>query len=204
MTTRSWGTARPEMPIATRKPSSCAKELAKLAAKWAATRLVELWNSLPGQKPVKKFADRKAAAGTRFLGRKKSQATVVARLRTAGALLVGKTNMHEIGILPDGLNAHYGPVRNPYGLACEAGGCSSGSAAAVAVGFCAAAIRPDGGGSIRIPASYCGVVGLKPTFGRVSEFGAVPLAWSVGHVGPIATTAQDAAQVYAAIAGPDP
>ena len=145
-------------------------------------------------------------AGTRFFGGSKAQtdSTVVARLRTAGALLVGKTNMHEIGILPDGLNAHYGPVRNPYGPACEAGGSSSGSAAAVAAGLCAAAIGADGGGSIRIPASWCGVVGLKPTFGRVSEFGAVPLAWSVAHVGPIAATAEDAAQVYAAISGPDP
>lgn len=144
-------------------------------------------------------------AGTRFLGKRKAHAdsTVVARLRSAGALLVGKTNMHEIGILPDGLNAHYGPVRNPYGPAHEAGGSSSGSAAAVAAGLCAAAIGADGGGSIRIPASYCGMVGLKPTFGRVSEFGAVPLAWSVAHIGPIAATAEDAAHVYAAISGPD-
>jgi Asp-tRNA(Asn)/Glu-tRNA(Gln) amidotransferase A subunit family amidase len=145
-------------------------------------------------------------AGTRFLGRGPAQtdSTVVARLRSAGALLLGKANMHEIGILPDALNPHHGPVRNPYNLAHEAGGSSSGSAAAVAAGLCAAAVGADGGGSIRIPAAYCGVVGLKPTYGRVSEFGAVPLAQSVAHLGPIAATAEDAALVYAAIAGPDP
>jgi Asp-tRNA(Asn)/Glu-tRNA(Gln) amidotransferase A subunit family amidase len=145
-------------------------------------------------------------AGTRFLGGRRAQAdsTVVARLRSAGALLIGKTNMHEIGILPNGLNPHCGAVRNPYGPAHEAGGSSSGSAAAVAAGLCAVAIGADGGGSIRIPAAYCGLVGLKPTFGRVSEFGVVPLAWSVAHLGPIAATAEDAALLYSAIAGPDP
>jgi Asp-tRNA(Asn)/Glu-tRNA(Gln) amidotransferase A subunit family amidase len=145
-------------------------------------------------------------AGTRFLGSLEAQAdsTVVARLRAAGALLVAKTNMHEIGILPNSFNPHHGTVRNPYGPAHEAGGSSSGSAAAVAAGLCAAAIGADGGGSIRIPAAYCGVVGLKPTFGRVSEFGAVPLAPSVAHLGPIAATAEDAALLHATISGPDP
>jgi Asp-tRNA(Asn)/Glu-tRNA(Gln) amidotransferase A subunit family amidase len=145
-------------------------------------------------------------AGTRFLGSREAQvdSTVVARLRAAGALLIGKTNMHEIGILPNSLNPHHGPVRNPYGPAHEAGGSSSGSAAAVGAGMFAAAVGADGGGSIRIPAAYCGLVGLKPTFGRVSEFGAVPLATSVAHLGPIAATAEDAAFLYAAISGPDP
>jgi Asp-tRNA(Asn)/Glu-tRNA(Gln) amidotransferase A subunit family amidase len=144
--------------------------------------------------------------GTRFLGSREApiDSTVVARLRNAGALLIGKTNMHEIGILPNSLNAHHGPVRNPYAPAREAGGSSSGSAAAVAAGLCAAAIGADGGGSIRIPAAYCGLVGLKPTFGRVSEFGAVPLAPSVAHLGPIAATVEDAALLYAAVSGPDP
>jgi Asp-tRNA(Asn)/Glu-tRNA(Gln) amidotransferase A subunit family amidase len=144
-------------------------------------------------------------AGTRFCGLNAAQAdsTVVARLRSAGALLIGKTNMHEIGILPNGVNPHHGTVRNPYNPACEAGGSSGGSAAAVAAGLCSAAIGADGGGSIRIPAAYCGVVGLKPTFGRVSEFGATPLTWTVAQLGPIAATAEDAALLYAAIAGPD-
>jgi len=144
--------------------------------------------------------------GTSFLGRSPAteDATVVARLRAAGALLIGKTNMHEIGINPDGFNEHYGIVRNPYSLQCHAGGSSNGSAAAVAAGFCPVAIGADGGGSIRIPASLTGLVGLKATFGRVSEHGAAPLTWSMGHLGPIGATVADVALVYACIAGPDP
>ncbi len=144
-------------------------------------------------------------AGTRFLGSTPAtqDATVVARLRAAGALLIGKTNMHEIGILPNGLNPHFGPVRNPYDLEHDSGGSSSGSAAAVAAGLCPAAVGADGGGSIRIPAAYCGLAGLKPTYGRVSESGAVPLCPSVAHLGPIAAGAEDAALVYAVIAGAD-
>ncbi len=144
--------------------------------------------------------------GTRFMGQKPAaeDATIVARLRAAGALLIGKTNMHEIGINPDGFNQHYGIIRNPYRLDCHAGGSSNGSAAAVAAGFCPIAIGADGGGSIRIPAALTGMVGLKATFGRVSEHGASPLTWSMGHLGPIAATVGDAALVYAVIAGPDP
>lgn len=144
-------------------------------------------------------------AGTCFLGNGPAQtdSTVVARLRSAGAILIGQTNMHEIGILPDSVNPHHGAVRNPYNSQHEAGGSSSGSAAAVAVGLCPAGIGADGGGSIRVPAAFCGVVGLMPTFGRVSEFGAVPLCPSVGHLGPIAATAEDAPLVYAVIAGRD-
>ena len=143
--------------------------------------------------------------GTRFLGQSPAaeDATVVARLRAAGALLIGKTNMHEIGINPDGFNQHYGIIRNPYSLDCHAGGSSNGSAAAVAAGFCPIAIGADGGGSIRIPAALTGMVGLKATFGRVSEHGAAPLTWSMGHLGPIAATVGDAALAYAVIAGPD-
>lgn len=144
--------------------------------------------------------------GTRFLGKvtARGDATVVKRLRDAGALLVGKTNMHEIGILPSGINPHFGAVRNPHNLSHNAGGSSSGSAAAVAAGLCPGAVGADGGGSIRIPASFCGVVGLKPTYGRISEFGAAPLCWSVAHVGPIGATVDDAALLYSAMAGRDP
>jgi len=144
-------------------------------------------------------------AGTFFLGQTPAgeDATVVARLRAAGALLIGKTNMHEIGITPTGLNLHHGFVRNPYQPAHDSGGSSSGSAAIVAAGICPAAIGVDGGGSIRIPASFCGVVGLMPTHGRVSEFGDAALDWSVAQIGPIAATARDAALIYALIAGPD-
>lgn len=144
--------------------------------------------------------------GTKFLGGQPAPADsfVAQRLREAGAILVGKTNMHEIGINPDGSNVHHGRAANPYALDHDTGGSSSGSAAAVAAGLVPAAVGADGGGSIRIPAALCGVVGLKPTFGRVSERGAAPLCWSVAHLGPIAATVEDAALVYAVIAGPDP
>lgn len=144
--------------------------------------------------------------GTSFLGGSGAteDATLVARLRAAGALLIGKTNMHEIGINPIGLNPHHGPTRNPWAPERISGGSSSGSAAAVAAGFCPVAIGADGGGSIRIPSGLCGVVGLKATWGRISERGVFPLCWHVGHVGPIGATVQDVAAVYAVIAGPDP
>ena len=144
--------------------------------------------------------------GTAFMGQSPAaqDSTVAARLRAAGALMVGKTNMHEIGINPNGFNAHYGSVRNPFNSACDTGGSSSGSAAAVAAGLLPFAIGADGGGSIRIPAGLCGVVGLKATYGRVSEFGAAPLCWSVAHLGPLAASVEDAALAYAIIAGPDP
>ena len=144
--------------------------------------------------------------GTAFLGTAPvtEDATAVARMRAAGALLIGKANMHEIGIGVTGFNPHHGATRNPYNVAHYTGGSSSGPATAVAAGLCPVAIGADGGGSIRIPAAMCGVVGLKATHGRVSEFGAYALDWSVAHVGPLAATATDAALAYGVIAGPDP
>lgn len=144
--------------------------------------------------------------GTTFMGKVPAvqDSTVVARLRAAGALLVGKANMHEIGINPNGSNAHYGHTRNPFNPAHDTGGSSSGPATAVAAGLVPVAIGADGGGSIRIPASLCGQVGLMSTFGRVSEFGAAPLSWSVSHLGPIGASVADVALVYGLIAGPDP
>jgi Asp-tRNA(Asn)/Glu-tRNA(Gln) amidotransferase A subunit family amidase len=144
--------------------------------------------------------------GTRFLGTAPAgrDAAAVERLRAAGALLIGKANMHEIGLGVTGLNPHHGPARNPYDPARVTGGSSSGPAAAVAAGLCPLALGADGGGSIRIPAALCGVVGLKPTFGRVSERGAAPLCWSVAHLGPLGATVADAALGFAVLAGPDP
>jgi Asp-tRNA(Asn)/Glu-tRNA(Gln) amidotransferase A subunit family amidase len=144
--------------------------------------------------------------GTKFLSPSPASkdATAVARLRAAGALLIGKTNMHEIGLGTTGLNLHHGTVRNPYNPDRHSGGSSSGSAAVVAAGLCPAALGADGGGSIRVPSAFCGLVGLKPTYGRVSETGAFPIAPSLGHLGPIAATAIDAALLYAIIAGVDP
>ena len=143
--------------------------------------------------------------GTRFLGKRPAteDAWVVSKLRDAGAMLVGKLNMHEIGMGVTGLNPHFGAARNPYDPAHATGGSSSGSAAAVGAGLCPLAVGADGGGSIRIPASLCGQVGLKATFGRISEHGAAPLCWSVAHVGPIGADARDTALGYLAMAGPD-
>lgn len=144
--------------------------------------------------------------GTGFLGTEPAaaDATVVERLRAAGAVLIGKGNMTEIGIVVTGMNVHHGPVRNPYDPTRFTGGSSSGPAAAVAAGLCPVAVGADGGGSIRMPAGLCGVVGLKPTYGRVSEHGTAPLCWSVAHVGPLAATVRDCALAYALMAGPDP
>jgi aspartyl-tRNA(Asn)/glutamyl-tRNA(Gln) amidotransferase subunit A len=130
--------------------------------------------------------------------------TVVAKLRAAGAVITGKTNMHELAIGGSTTNPHYGPTHNPWLLDCIPGGSSGGSAAAVAAGLCFAATGSDTAGSIREPASYCGLVGIKPTYGRVSIRGIVPLSWSLDHAGPLTRTVEDCALVLQAIAGYDP
>ena len=130
-------------------------------------------------------------------------AAVIRKLREAGAVIIGKTHMHEFAFGATGVNDHYGPARNPWDTERITGGSSSGSGAAVAAGLCYAALGSDTGGSIRIPASLCGIAGLKQTYGRVSLHGVVPLAWSLDHIGPMARTVRDCALVLAAIAGPD-
>lgn len=131
-------------------------------------------------------------------------AAVVERLRAAGAVLIGKTNMHELAYGITSTNPHYGAVRNPWNPDRIPGGSSGGSGAAVAAGMVFMAMGSDTGGSIRIPASYCGVVGLKPTFGRVSRYGVLPLDFSLDHMGPLAHSVRDAAVVLNALAGYDP
>jgi aspartyl-tRNA(Asn)/glutamyl-tRNA(Gln) amidotransferase subunit A len=133
-----------------------------------------------------------------------SDATVATRLSKAGAVLLGKLNLHEFAYGPTGVNPHYGTARNPWGLDRMPGGSSSGSGGGVAGFFCAGALGTDTGGSVRIPASLCGIVGLKPTYGRVSRAGVVPLAWSLDHVGPMTRTVADAAIILQAMAGQDP
>jgi len=135
-----------------------------------------------------------------------ADATVVARLAGAGAILLGKLNMHEFAYGPEGLNAHYGDTRNPWGMDAHriAGGSSSGSGAAVAAGLVPGSLGSDTGGSIRIPASLCGITGLKPTYGRASRAGVLPLAWSMDHVGPMTRSARDCALMLTVIAGYDP
>src|SRR6266700_285697 len=129
-----------------------------------------------------------------------ADAEVVRRLKAAGAVLLGKLNLHEFAYGGSGLISHYGPVRNPWNTAHITGGSSSGSAAAVAAGLCYGAIGTDTAGSIRLPAAYCGITGLKPTYGLVSTRGIIPLSWSLDHVGPMARTAADTALMLQAIA----
>jgi aspartyl-tRNA(Asn)/glutamyl-tRNA(Gln) amidotransferase subunit A len=126
-------------------------------------------------------------------------ASAVARLRAAGAILFGKTRMHEFA-----WGMETPPTRNPHDTSRVPGGSSGGSGAAVAAGMAAAALGSDTGGSIRIPASLCGCVGFKPTFGLIGRGGIVPHSWSLDHAGPLAASVQDAALVTAAMAGPDP
>ena len=129
----------------------------------------------------------------------KEDASVVAQLREAGAILLGKTNLHEFAYGVTTNNPHFGPTRNPWNLERIPGGSSGGSAAAVAAGLCYGSIGTDTGGSIRIPAALCGIVGLKPTYRRVFAAGIVPLSIQLDHVGPIARNVVDAALLLRAI-----
>jgi aspartyl-tRNA(Asn)/glutamyl-tRNA(Gln) amidotransferase subunit A len=131
-------------------------------------------------------------------------AFVVSRLKQAGAIVLGKTNTHEFALGVTTNNVHYGATRNPWALDRVPGGSSGGSAAAVAAFICYGAIGTDTGGSVRIPSAFCGIVGLKPTFGTVSTTGVFPLAPGLDHVGPMTRSVLDAALVLQAVAGFDP
>jgi aspartyl-tRNA(Asn)/glutamyl-tRNA(Gln) amidotransferase subunit A len=130
-------------------------------------------------------------------------ATVVSKLEEAGAILIGKTNTHEFAYGPTGDSSHFGPTRNPHDPGRIPGGSSGGSGAAVAADLCYAALGSDTAASIRVPAALCGVVGMKPTFGRVSKSGAFPLAWTLDHVGPLSRTVEDNALLLNVLAGYD-
>src|SRR5437667_10581377 len=147
----------------------------------------------------------RTTAGSRILADwvPNEDATVVRKLRQAGAVLLGKLGMHEFAYGISSVNPHFGDVRNPWDTTKIPGGSSGGSAVAVVMAEAYATIGSDTGGSIRIPASLCGSVGLKPTYGRVGLAGAIPLAWSLDHPGPLARCARDVAIVTTAIAGKD-
>jgi aspartyl-tRNA(Asn)/glutamyl-tRNA(Gln) amidotransferase subunit A len=131
-------------------------------------------------------------------------ATVARKLEAAGTILIGKTNTHEFAYGPTGDRSHFGPTKNPHDARRITGGSSGGSGAAVAANLCYGALGSDTGGSIRIPAALCGIVGMKPTFGRVSKSGVFPLSWTLDHVGPITRTVEDNALMLNALAGHDP
>jgi len=129
---------------------------------------------------------------------------VVMRLKEAGAVLLGKLNMHEFAYGGSSVISYFGPVHNPWALDTMAGGSSGGSAAAVAAELCYGALGSDTGGSIRLPSACCGIVGLKPTYGRVSTRGVIPLSWLYDHAGPMTRTVEDAALMLQVLAGYDP
>lgn len=179
-----------------------AAEAAALRGEWAGP----LHGVPVAVKDVIATAGVRTTAGSRILaGHVPDQdATCVARLRAAGAIVVGKAATHEFAFGPTTDSPFLGPTRNPWRLQHVPGGSSGGSGAAVAAGLVPLALGTDTGGSIRMPAAACGTFGLKPTYGRVSKAGVLPLSWSLDHVGPLCRSPEDAALALAALAGPDP
>src|SRR6266436_8138551 len=154
-----------------------------------------------GVKDIIAVKDVRMTAGSKVLADyiAPEDATVVEQLRRAGAVIIGKTTTHEFAY-----GTYTPPTRNPWDLTRIPGGSSGGSAAAVAAGMCPGAIGSDTGGSIRIPSACCGITGLKPTYGRVSTYGVIPLSWSLDHVGPMGRSAEDCAILFDAVASYDP
>jgi aspartyl-tRNA(Asn)/glutamyl-tRNA(Gln) amidotransferase subunit A len=147
---------------------------------------------------------RTSAASAVFADRVPTEdAEVTRRLKAAGAIIIGKVNLHEFAMGGTSATSYFGPVRNPWALERSPGGSSGGSAAALSAELCYGALGTDTGGSIRTPASYCSVVGLKPTYGLVSIRGIVPLVWTLDHCGPMTRTVEDGAIMLQALAGYD-
>ena len=158
-----------------------------------------------GLKDLIDVAERKTTGGSKVLADNiaNSDATVVKRLKAAGAILMGKLNLVEFAFGTTGLNPYTGDVKNPWDKTRITAGSSSGSAAAVACGMIPGSLGSDTGGSIRMPASVCGIAGLKPTYGRIPRTGVLDLSWSMDHIGPMARTTEDCALLLNALAGSD-
>ncbi len=168
-------------------------------------KLPPLYGIPMGIKDILSIKDVSMRAGSRIWEgyTPKEDAFVIRKLRNAGVIFIGQHNMHEIALGVTNVNPHFGACHNPWDFSRMSGGSSGGSAAAVASGLCYAALGTDTGGSIRIPSSLCGVVGLKPTYGRVSVRGVLPLSWNLDHVGPMGRSVRDVQLVYKIISGYD-
>ena len=158
-----------------------------------------------GHKDLYQTAGVRSTAGSRVLENHvpDEDATAVARLKQAGAVMLGKLNTHEFAYGPTNDSSMFGPCRNPWDPARFSGGSSGGSGAAVALRLCAGATGSDTGGSIRMPSACCGITGLKPTYGRASRAGIYPLCWTMDHAGTLTRSAEDAALLFQPMAGPD-
>ena len=185
----------------------CATRRSRRRARFTAGRGVGVLHGIPiGLKDIYKTSGIRTTAGSRrYLDHVPDEdAETWVRLRNAGAVLLGKQETHEFAIGGPDFTLPFEPARNPWNTAHYPAGSSSGSAAAVAAGLCAGAMGSDTGGSIRGPAAYCGIVGLKPTYGRVSRRGVFPLSYTLDHCGPLTRTVEDCAIMMQALAGYDP
>jgi len=158
-----------------------------------------------GMKDIIYTADTRTTMGSAFFANYVPQysSAVVERLEKAGAIIIGKLNTHEFAYGPTGDHSYFGPAHNPHDTTRITGGSSGGAGAATAAGLCYGAVGTDTGGSVRIPAALCGVVGMKPTYGRISLYGIFPLAWSLDHAGPLTRTVEDNALLLGTLAGQD-
>jgi aspartyl-tRNA(Asn)/glutamyl-tRNA(Gln) amidotransferase subunit A len=183
------------------------EEALAAAARLEASPVLSPLHGIPiGLKDIYKTRGIRTAAGSRrYIDHIPDEdAEAWARLRAAGAILLGKQETHEFAIGGPDFTLPFAPARNPWNTTCYPAGSSSGSAVAVAAGLCAGAMGSDTGGSIRGPAAYCGLVGLKPTYGRVSRRGVFPLSYTLDHCGPLTRTVEDCAIMMQALAGYDP